>query len=438
MNNILFLINMNKFLITTALVASFATVNANAMTDSDVKLSVNGSIDAKMANVQQKENFRYSDLNSKGTNKLANNNIATDAYLNFNIKGEVKSGLKYGGFIKLNANTSKSKKEMYDNGDKQSIAEQVMAYLESGYGRVEVGNYTGVAESMKVNAGTFASATGGINGDSQYYWNASTMENKKDAAGVDVKDAAGNIIKVKTKTAFLQTANLPTNELGTFGLRGVNAAKLNYYTPEFSGFRFGATFTPNTKVHGTASSVTSVVKDNTGFKNVFETGLSYTSEIKDVGVKFAVVGEFGKNQTKDVKNLRAYEAGTNLSYKGFTVGASYGNWGKYGSSTAAADAATEFGKTSYWTAGVGYANGPISASLTHLQGKRGIEKEATTNDKKHNKLRNTVIGFDYIVAPGILPYVEFSSFKMNQASQATEEKNNNKGHIFMTGVKLSF
>ena len=408
---------MNKFLVTTALVASFATINANAMTDSDVKLSVNGSLDVKGVNVQQKENFRYKTVGGK-TDKLSNNNIATDAYLNFNIKGEVKSGLKYGGLIKLNANTSKSKKEMYDNGDKPSIAEQVMAYLESGYGRVEVGNYTGVAESMKVNAGTFASATGGINGDSQYYWNASTA------------DKTDN----KTKYAFLQTANLPTNELGTFGLRGVNAAKLNYYTPEFSGFRFGATFTPNTKVHGTASSVTSVVKDNTGFKNVFETGLSYTSEIKDVGVKFAVVSEFGKNQEKDVKNLRAYEVGTNLSYKGFTVGGSYGDWGKYGSSTAAS--AVEFGKTSYWTAGVGYANGPISASLTHLQGKKGIEKVG--DNKTHNKLRNTVIGVDYKVAPGILPYVEFSSFKMNQASQATEEKNNNKGHIFMTGVKLSF
>ena len=402
---------MNKFLVTTALVASFAT---SAMAESDAKLSVNGTIDSKFANTSQRDAFRSNDAGKK----LSNNNIATDAYLNFNIKGEVKSGLKYGGLIKLNANTSKSKKEMFDNDGKPSIAEQVMAYMESSYGRVEVGNYTGISESMKVNAGTFASATGGINGDSQYYWNASTK---------DSNDS-------KTKTAFLQTANLPTNELGTFGLRGVNAAKLNYYTPEFSGFRFGATFTPNTKVHGTASETTNVLKNNTGFKNVFETGLSYTSEIKNVGVKFAVVGECGKSQEDDKKNLKAYEVGTNLSYKGFTVGGSYGNWGKYGASTA--DDAAEFGKTSYWTAGVGYANGPVSASLTHLQGKKGIVKTDQTNDKKHNKLRNTVIGVDYKVAPGILPYVEFSSFKMNQASQA--DKDNNKGHIFMTGVKLSF
>ena len=54
---------MNKFLVTTALVASFATINANAMTDSDVKLSVNGSLDVKGVNVQQKENFRYKKRN---------------------------------------------------------------------------------------------------------------------------------------------------------------------------------------------------------------------------------------------------------------------------------------------------------------------------------------------------------------------------------------
>jgi len=44
---------------------------------------------------------------------------------------------------------------------------------------------------------------------------------------------------------------------------------------------------------------------------------------------------------------------------------------------------------------------------------------------------------DYKVAPGVMPYVEFSSFKMNQASQADKE-NNNKGHMIMTGVKLNF
>ena len=405
---------MNKFLLTTAL-AGAVVFTAQA---GDVETSISGSIDSKFVNTHQRDAFRKALSGPDAGKKIANNNIATDAYINFNIKGEVKDGLKYGGLIKLNANTSKSKKEVYLKDNERNVAEQVMAFLESGYGRVEVGNYTGVSESMKVNAGTFASATGGINGDAQYYWNPKTADGNDD-----------------TKSKFLQTANLPTNELGTFGLKGVNAAKLNYYTPEFSGFRFGATFIPNTKAFGTASQVAGLTKGNDGFKNVFEAGLSYTTEVKEVGVKLAAVSQFGKNQKvtgdKKHKNLRAFEVGTNLSYKGFTVGGSYGDWGKY---DVVEDKASEFGKTKYWTAGVGYANGPLSVSLTHLQSKKGVE---SINDKKANKLRNTVLGVDYKVAPGVLPYVEFSSFKMDQASQK-EDKNNNKGHIIMTGIKLNF
>ena len=408
---------MNKLLITMALVIIFTS---NAMAE----IKMRGSLDIKGVNVYQKKNFRYDNLVESKWKKLANNNIATDAYINFNIDSIADSGLKYGGLVKLNAYTSKSKKEMFTERNKPSIAEQVMIYLESDYGRVEVGNYTGVTKSMKVNAGTFASATGGINGDSQYYWNQSTMEetilnNEK--------------VKIKTKTAFLQTANLPTNELGTFGLKGINAAKLNYYTPAFSGFRFGVTFTPNTKVYGTSSSANSILRNQDGgFKNVFETALSYLGEIKDISVKFAIIGEFGKNQSKYQKNLRAYEVGTNLSYQGFVVGGSYGDWGKYGASTIVN--APEFGKTSYWTAGIGYAKGSISVSLNHLQGKKGIAKVG--NSKTYNNLRNTVVGVDYKLTSGVLPYVEFSSFKMNQASEAN--KDSNKGHILMAGFKLNF
>ena len=165
----------------------------------------------------------------------------------------------------------------------------------------------------------------------------------------------------------------------------------------------------------------------------FETGLSYTSEIKNVGLKVAAVGEFGTNQDADKKNLRAYEVGANLSYKGFTVGGSYGDWGKYNEAKTGSD---NIGKTSYWTAGLGYANGPISASLTHLQSKKGTT-DLANKKAAYDKLRNTVLGVDYKLAPGVLPYVEFASFKMNQASQAKPE-DNNKGHIIMTGVKLNF
>jgi len=402
---------MNKFLTTTALVASFsvATIGVSAA------VSINGSIDTKFASVQQKDKFRYKDPTITSQDKLLDKNISTDAYLNFKIKSNIDSNLKYGGLIKLNANVSESKKEVFCGvpNNKGSIAEQIMAYLESKYGRVEIGNYTGISESMKVNAGTFANATGGINGDAQYYWNLKTTDNNKN-----------------TKDVFLQTTNLPTNELGTFGLKYINAAKINYYTPEILGFHFGATFTPNTKVYGTASQ-TSVIEGSEGFKNVFETGLSYTGDINNLSFKIAAVGEFGTNQNHRNKDLRAYELGVNLCYYGITIGGSYSDWGKYNIDKGTAD---EYGNTSYWTAGLSYENGPFAASFTYLEGKKGT---SVNSESAHNKLKNAVVGIDYKLAPGVLPYAEFSSFSMNQASQ-TNNDDNNQGHVFMTGIKLSF
>ena len=405
---------MNKFLLTTALVASFVTSDASAKLDT----SISGSIDTKFANIYQKEKFRYRNLSNSTKEKLTNNNIATDTYLNVNVESKIDNGVMYGSFIKLNANTSNSKKEMFSHdNEKSSVAEQVMAYIETDYGRVEIGNYTGVTEAMKVNTEAFASATGGISGDSQYYWNTNVMERNSNK-------------KIKTRNTFLQTGNLPTNELGTFGIKSTNAAKINYYSPEFSGFKFGATFVPNDQVYGSTSKTTTIIKDENGFKNIFETSLSYTSEINDVGLKVAAVGEFAKNQNNDKTNLKAYEIGGHLSYQGVTLGASYGDWGKYDIKKSDSN---KYGKTNYWTAGVGYANGPFSASITHLQSKKG---DAGTSEQVFNKLKNTVLGVDYKITSGVSPYVEFSSFKMIQALQV--DTNNNKGHALMTGIKLNF
>lgn len=385
---------IRKWLITTTFVFCF-------ISGATANIKTTGSIDSQIVNIKEET----------GHKNTHNNNIVTDAYLKFGMNGNADSGLKYGGMIKVNAGVPKSKKKRFYDNTKGNIAEQTMVYLEGKYGRVEIGNYTGIANAMKVNAATFASATGGINGDFQYYWDrdtVTTVDNPK-------------------RTMFLKTPNLPTNELCTVGINGVNAAKVNYYTSEFSGFRFATSYTPDSKAYGTASSVSNVLKDENGFKNIFEFGLLYLGEIQNVGVKFGMVGEFGKNKNPANKNLKAWDAGVNLSYRGFTVGASYGNWGRYNVPKTSND---QYTKTDYWNAGIGYAFGPFSASITHLQSKRGIES---------NRLRNTVLGVDYKIAAGLLSYFEFSSFKMND-KQNTELKNNqsSKGHILIAGMSLKF
>ena len=375
-----------------------------------VKVKVNGSIDTQIVNTKRKGNFK----NLSDYKKVHNSNIITDAYLKLNINF-IDNDLKYGAMIKLNANTSKSKKEIFTNS-KSNFAEQNMIYLENGYGRIEIGSYTGISNAMKINASTLASATGGINGDSQYYWSKPIFPNLK------------NIM-------FLRTPNLPTNELNTVGINGVNATKINYYTPEFSGFRAGISYTPNSKIYGKIEPTNNVCesecKSEDGFKNIIETGLSYTGEVNNIGIKLSAVSEFGKNKKSTNKNLNAWDIGMNISYQGVIIGVSYGSWNKYNVLKAYND---QYAKTNYWTAGIGYEYGPISTSITHLQSKMGI-----TANNKANTLRNTVFGIDYKIASGLLSYLECASFKTKDKSSIERKDNNSdKGYIFMIGMNLKF
>jgi hypothetical protein len=413
---------MNKFLAKVILVYGLCYLPASA--SAGVKVTVGGSVHSNWAHTQQSKAFQYQNpsqyRSSIAEEKLPNNNIATDAHLRFKISGIADSGIKYGGWILLNANTSWAKKQTFGHSEEaKGIAEQMMTYLEGGYGRIEIGSYTGVSNAMKVNAATFASATGGINGDAQYHWNRRTITGRG-----------------RTATEFLQTPNLPTNELGTVGIKGINAAKFNYYTPRFSGFRLGISYIPDSKTYGSASQAINVIKNGEGFKDIFEAGISYAGEIKNVGIKIAAVGEFGKNKDIKRQDLQAWEMGMNVSHRGFVIGGSYGSWGKYNMLKANL---IVLGRTNYWTVGLGCAQGPFTTSITYLRGKKMASQLIGQDNSRPNTLRNTVLGVDYKIAPGLLSYVEFASFKMDEKSPNRQrDRKGNRGHIFITGIKLSF
>ena len=439
-----FVIFMKRLLFTTAIVA---VLTSAAFAEEKLKVSVGGSLDAQYGYRNQKGVFKDQSPGAAQQGKrLSKGAIVNDTKVDFKVEGKADNGIKYGGFIKIDADTSDAKEYFGDKPKNTGIAEQTMAFVETEYGRFEVGNYTGAAYAMKVNAANFASATGGIDGDSQYWWN-------RNAYSI-------NGTQRYTRDTFLQTPNLPTNELGLFGIKAKNAAKVNVYTPEFAGMRFGISYVPDLDSYGTVNKVGDILKKSSNahsYKNLVEAGLSYAGSFDNVGVKAAVIGQYAKPKstffttTVDTastyskqRNLQAFEAGANLTYSGFKIGGSYGNWGKSNQLKAisldSTSWTTQKGEdTTYWTAGLGYVYGPFSASLTYFESKLG-QGYAKTEDKiKANKLRNAVLGVDYKMAPGFLPYAEISSFKMTDNAKDDGKKvPGNKGTIFLTGVKLNF
>jgi hypothetical protein len=435
---------IKKVLITSALVAS---VSASAFADSSnyaPQVTLGGSLDTQVGYVKQRNDFRYSDPQSESSSKLTDHAIVNDTKLWLDIQGRADSGFEYGGLIKLYADTSNAKEEAL-SGDTNSQAEQTMAYVEGMFGRVEFGNYVGVGDTMKVDAATFASATGGIDGDAKYWWNNNSMANWINNGNQDM-----------VRYIFLTSPNLPTDDLGTVGIKGKNAGKISYYTPNFSGFMAGVTYTPDIQVYGTiyeAKTVTKTIPYSASagspytmelpvYKNIFTGGLYYEDMFEQFGVKASVTGEVGSpkkyNNNGDItiinRKLRAWQAGINLSYMGYTIGGSYGNWGK---SMLTVDSSAK--STKYYTLGAGYEYGPFSTSLTYFNSARGLQPESG----KRNKLQLVSFGLDYKLAPGLMPYAEVTWFQnkdrdLNTAVTPNTYYDSNKGTVFLLGSKLQF
>lgn len=151
--------------------------------------------------------------------------FANDTEVHVNVEGETAEGVTYGAVIELEADITADARGEGLNADKTYL------YAESQYGRLEFGNQTDVATAMTVNSTTIARGTGGIEGDSELYYNPTGI----------------------LGGGFLFLPNLPTVAIG-----GVteDATKIIYYTPKISGFQLGVDYAPDSGNGGTAAGFT--------------------------------------------------------------------------------------------------------------------------------------------------------------------------------------
>jgi predicted porin len=156
-----------------------------------------------------------------------------------------------------------------------------------------------------------------------------------------------------------------------------------------------------------------------------ELGVNYNTDFQDINLSFGVVGQTGRLKVQN-KFFQGLEVGTNINYRNFTWGGSYGYLGNGLAQTKK--------NNPFWTAGVGYAQGPVTFSITYFKSKL---YKSTNNIA--NKLSNMVIGMDYRVSKGFLPYFEIARFKMSYTEALSSNNNSlNKGVIILTGCKIKF
>lgn len=453
-------------LIISALLAGFAA-NAFAASNAPV-VTLGGSIDTQFGHKTEKYPFdstlKISQLPNNDedliltSTRLSRWGIVNDTKVHIKVDG-TGHGFRYGGLINLNTDTSQSKE------NESSVAHQTMMYVESCLGRFEAGSYTGAYDAMKVNGASVARATGGIDGDWKYWVNTDVDRPATPSNGTGL-----------TTLAF--APSLPTAFDKSYE---ANSSKITYYTPTYHGFRAGVTFVPDTDQHGTITNLKGLTKSYTTFvfpghpnpgnlgspnntnsyTTVFQGGVAFKHRFSNkVGFKLAALGEVGDakkylagTNTVDRHDLRAYEIGAKVNYMGFGVAGSYGDWGKTGLAktvTTVAGVVTPVSNakaTHYWTVGLNYVHHCYGLSAGYLSsegGGFGLVSGAGagllgTNpryDSRKGKAQVYSFGADYKAAPGLMPYLEVSSFRLNDKTDTATGKNS--GTVVLVGSKLTF
>ncbi len=464
---------MKKALLYTTALVGFTAASAFAAegsNDSAMALSFQGASKFEVGTKSQ-------DRNHKTALKFSPNQKSTGFYTTqkASLKAEGKAdSLTYGAVIRLQTVGNMS------DGMSDARNDRSHLYIDTDMGSVQLGSNFAASKLMQIDASTIASATGGIDGDFANFasrnnysvGDASSSNTTLTMNGKNVTaDAMGASI---VSSAAITNVDTLSNRLD--GTTGEQSRKITYLSPRISGLQLGVSFSPDFNNTGDNDLIGkgSVDKDgrlyNVGnmylglpvrLKNVWSMGLNYTNTFNDVNVAFSAVADRGTAVKQNVvisktendvtttssgqakfHNLSTYSLGLVVGTNGFSVAGSYHNDGK---SLTPQASGSKF-SSSWWTAGVAYENGPMSTSLTYLQGKKKLAQASVIFNGNQVSGSQTVksqivsLGADYEVAPGLKPFAEVSMVKYKPQNQYVSgyDKNNAKATVFLLGTKVKF
>ncbi len=414
-----------------------------SLSKGDTKFKIGAKIDLYFGTLNQEA--AIADLNLGSSSGLV-----ADSKLKLSFDRLGSDELKYGAYVELYANPSKSEYGA------DYPANNMYVYVEGKQGKLVLGTEDGAEQALKVGPVKLARATGGIDGK----WGAWVRPGC-------YKNGTNNPV-ISTNELFITGPWLPG-----YTSFGKHANKVTYYPKEYKGIRVGVSYTPISNVSGTVWSVLN--GKNQRYRDVLTGALSYGGGVSD-GFNWATsfTGQVGSSSNVIYATtnsgtttstgvtrepLRAYEIGGKVGYKNVAFAASYGDQGKSGTLRSSnnpsvvsttnliPDGMKRDGH--YVTLGTSYVFGKCGASLNYLNGKRagGVVKDSSgsfigygssannASKGKDNSSKLFVVGIDYQLIPGVLPYIEVTRFRF---SSPISDVQRNKGTLFLAGAKIEF
>lgn len=381
---------MKRLLYGTSALVAVGTLMAGPAQAAGLEASLNGYMEQwfGFSDNEKDSTAAGGDFNAAG--------FASDTEVHFNATATLDNGLKVQYHVELEGNT-----------DSDQIDESYLR-LTANWGQVVFGSENSAMYLMGYGPDQFGTTT--FSGDTTSWINA----------GGQTGALGGGAGRFRTPW-------------GSYNIEvdgGCNDDKrLTYFTPRFSGFQFGVSYTANCGTQDING-----VQGETTIQNTISLGLNFQRKFDQVDI--ALSGGFGfgeKPRNNPGDDPKAYVFGARIGFGGFALGAYYGN--QYDAlSSATID-------NENWGLGVGgsYETGPWGISLTWLHGQR--EGIVHSIDSSNDTADIVELGVKYALGPGVelrgsIYYADYNS-EDNLAKLAFGEQDND-GWAVVGGMKVSF
>jgi outer membrane protein OmpU len=438
---------MKRILLCTTALAGLVASSAFAG-DLDVTMSGNSKFEAGTR--------QYNNNNSAKYPLTANQNSSaffSTSKVSLSVVGK-SDALTYGATIRLQVATNQA------NGtDRESRMDRSHIFLDSDFGSVQLGANVAASKLAQVTASDIASATGGVDGDYPRYLSQNvTWDNQTPNRDPSVPTTLGMFNR---DLLVLCVDTLSNRKDGVTE----SADKITYISPRVEGTQLLVSYVPDLSnggnsvgngdlfgVNGTNPYYLSAA-NRVRVRNLWSFGLNYKNTFDEVNVELAATGDMGRSREVDgnqlngtayaqgneldVRNLKTYTVGGLVGMRGFSAALSYSHDGNSAVpyettvTNVAGSSVTVYSqdfKSSWWTSGVAYANGPMSTSLTYLSGKKGY-----TDYNMKSKVVS--LGADYEVAPGFKPFAEVTYAKYNGNNDNLDSV---KATVLILGTRVKF
>lgn len=356
---------------TTALVAASALTAGTASAAEKIKLGLGGYLETS---------FVVADYDND-TDQLPTD-IRHEGEVFFVGSTTLDNGLTFGVNIQLEARATTDQ------------VDETFMYVSGNFGRINVGSEDSASYLMHYNAPSPVPA-----------WGLSSPN----------ANASG-----------FTTPSTLTNELG-------DTDKITYFTPRFSGFQIGVSYTPDgDEETGTAGGVSpyAPIQDEGAADEAYSVSANFVQDFGGVNVAASLGYQLVTRTTAD--DTDEYSAGLLVGVAGFEFGGAY----KYTDN----DGGNDDLERQDWNLGVTYGQGPWKIGLMYA----GVDLDDDT-PTGNNGLGNLnvgdgtlhafVLGGQYVLGPGVTAFGGIQYWDGDEDTTGTEGED---ATVFFVGTSLSF